>query len=191
MTEDQLIALMKRTGVILDGHFLLTSGKHSGRFLQCSGLMQHPAHAVEVCRLMTAFFEDKQVQTVIGPAMGGIILAYETARLLGARALFAEKAGEKMTLKRGFFVEPGEKVLVVEDAVTTGGSVRKVLDLLRESGANPVGVAMIVDRSGGSLDFGVETRALLEMSIETYRPEDCPLCRRGLPLTRPKDARMQ
>ncbi len=182
-----LVELLKQTGVIMEGHFLLTSGRHSGRFLQCSQLLQYPQHAEKVCRMMAEPFKDKQIETVIGPAMGGVILSYETARALGTRALFAERAeGESMALRRGFKIAAGEKVLVVEDAISTGGSVQKVLNLLKQTGAEVAGVSIMIDRTSGKVDFGVPLQALLSMEIESYSPEECPLCREGVPLQKPK-----
>lgn len=186
LNEADLFELLRKTGVILEGHFLLTSGRHSGQFLQCSQLLQFPEHAEKVCRLMAEPFKDEKIDAVIGPAMGGVILAYETARSLGARALYAERTDGKMALRRGFRVGVGEKVLVVEDAVTTGGSVRKVLDLLQEPGAELAGVSIMIDRSSGKLDFGAPMKALLSMEIESFAPEECPLCREGIPLQKPK-----
>lgn len=181
-----IIDLLKKTGVIMEGHFLLTSGRHSSMFLQCSQLLQHPEYAGSLCRLMAEQFRDKAVEVVIGPAMGGVILAYELARTLGAKALYAEPSEDKMILRRGFRIEAGEKVLVVEDAVTTGGSVQKVIDLLKSCEAEIIGVAVIVDRSAGNLNFGVPTKALLKMQIESFEPETCPLCQAGQPLQKPK-----
>ena len=186
MKDEMIIDLLEKTGVILEGHFLLTSGRHSSRFLQCSQLLQYPEHAETVCRLMAAPFEGQGVEAVIGPAMGGVILAYEVARALGTRALFAEPSEGRMILRRGFKIEPGEKVLVVEDAVTTGGSVQKVLDLLKVCEAKIIGVSVIVDRTAGNLNLSVPTRTLLNMQIESFEPENCPLCQAGLPLQRPK-----
>ncbi len=187
LNKDGLNKLLKETGVIMEGHFLLTSGRHSGRFLQCSQLLQFPHHAEKVCRLMAGPFKNMQIDTVIGPAMGGVILSYETARALGARSLFAERTeGGGMTLRRGFQIEAGEKVLVVEDAVTTGGSVRKVIDLMNRVGAIVTGVSIMIDRSSGKVDFGVPMSALLSIEIESFAPEECPLCREGVPLHKPK-----
>ncbi len=187
LNRSNLFELLKETGVIMDGHFLLTSGRHSARFLQCSQLMQYPEHAEKVCRLVAAPFTEKQIHTVIGPAMGGVIMAYETARALGARALFAERTEDGlMALRRGFRVEAGERILVVEDAVTTGGSVRKVLDLLEKAGAEIAGVSIMIDRTAGNLKFDVPVHSLISMEIESFTPQECPLCRDGIPLYRPK-----
>jgi orotate phosphoribosyltransferase len=186
MSGQSVFNLLVKTGVILDGHFLLTSGKHSSRFLLLSQLMQYPEAAGEIGCMVAEPFASGSIQTVVGPAMGGVILAYEAARYLGARAIFAEPSEGRMVFKRGFKVKAGEKVLVVEDAVTTGGSVKKVLDLLLSLRAEPVAVSVIVDRSAGRVDFGLPTRSLLTMDIPSYDPSDCPLCRDGIPLELPK-----
>ncbi len=186
MKEKEILELLKMTGVIMEGHYLLTSGRHSARFLQCSQLLQYPDQAAKICAQMAASYRGSGVETVIGPAMGGVILAYETARALGARAIFAEPAEGKMVLRRGFTVRPGEKVLVVEDAVTTGGSVQKVLDLLDHHCADVVAVSTMIDRSGGSVSFRVSSAALLSMEIESYNSAHCPLCKEGIPLQKPK-----
>ena len=170
----------------MEGHFLLTSGKHSGRFLQCSQLLQYPEYTAEVCRLMAKPFEQDNITAVIGPAMGGVILAYETARAINARALYAEPAEGKMVLRRGFKLTKKDRVLVVEDAVTTGGSVQKVLDLLKTLEVEVVGVAVLIDRSGGKVDFGLSAHYLLSMNIDSFDPEACPLCKAGIPLQKPK-----
>ncbi|MFO7953039.1 MAG: orotate phosphoribosyltransferase [Bacillota bacterium] len=175
------------TGVILEGHFLLTSGKHSNRFMQCSQLLQYPEYVETVGSKMAAPFREQGIETVIGPAMGGVILAYEVARQLGARAIYAEPDGDKMVLKRGFKVDQGERVLVVEDAVSTGGSVQKVIDLLRSLAAEPAGVSVIFDRSSGKVDFGLSTSSVFVMEIESYDPEECPMCKEGIPLEKPKE----
>lgn len=186
MNEKEIEQLLKDTGVIMDGHFLLTSGLHSSRFMQCSQLLQYPGQTEKVCRMLAEPYLEQEITAVIGPAMGGVILAYETARALGARALYAEPAEGKMVLRRGFKISPDEKVLVVEDAVTTGGSVRKVLDLLECIDIAAAGVAVMVDRSAGLVDFGLPTHSLLQVEIQSYIPDECPLCLEGIPLQKPK-----
>ncbi|MHB0885411.1 MAG: orotate phosphoribosyltransferase [Bacillota bacterium] len=189
MTADEAIEIYRDTGVLMDGHFLLTSGKHSPRFLQCSQVLQHPETTARLAAALAELFAGERVETVIGPAMGGVILAYETARALGARAIYAEKNdGGGFMLRRGFTIRPRERVLLVEDAVTTGGSVKRVLDLVVELGAVPVGIGALVDRSGGQVDLGVPLRAVATLSVEAYDPAECPLCKAGVPLTRPKAA---
>jgi orotate phosphoribosyltransferase len=185
--SETVAKLLEKTGVIKNGHFLLTSGRHSSRFLQCSQLLQYPQYTAKIAALMAEPFLTRNVEIVIGPAMGGVVIAYETARALGARALYAEQVEGKMLLRRGFKIDPGEKVLVVEDAVTTGGSVQKVINLLLGLQAVLVGVSVIIDRSAGSVDFGQPTHALLSMDLPLYNPDDCPLCLAGMPLQKPKD----
>ena len=170
----------------MDGHFLLTSGLHSSRFMQCSQLLQYPEQTEKTARMLAEPYQEQGVDVVIGPAMGGVILAYETARVLGARALYAEPAEGKMVLRRGFKIKTDEKVLVVEDAVTTGGSVRKVLELLESIGVTAAGVAVMVDRSAGRVDFGLPTHSLLQLEVQSFSPEDCPFCQEGIPLQQPK-----
>ncbi len=187
MNREAVTELLERTGVMMKGHFLLTSGRHSSCFLQCSQLLQYPQYTAEIAALMAEPFKTYDVKTVIGPAMGGVIIAYETARVLGARALFAEPFEGKMILRRGFKIDPGEKVLVVEDAVTTGGSVQKVINLLIRLQVVPIGVSTIIDRSVGLVDFGLPSYSLCSMDFPSYNPDDCPLCLTGVPLQKPKD----
>jgi orotate phosphoribosyltransferase len=153
--------------------------------MQCARLFEHPAESGELCADLAGLFGGEVVNLVAGPALGGIIMAYETARALGVRNIFAEREGGVMTFRRGFAVAPGTRVLVVEDVVTTGGSVREVIELIRAGGAEVVGVGAIVDRSGGGVEFGVPFRPLLSMSVESWNEADCPLCREGRPIAKP------
>lgn len=178
-------AAMKRTEVIKQGHFLLSSGLHSEEYMQCAQLLQYPAEAEAVGRVLAEQFRELEVDVVVGPAMGGVIIAYEVARALSVRMLFAEREEGKMSLRRGFSIQPGERVLVIEDVVTTGGSVQEVLHLLLEHQAEIVGVGAIVDRSGGSVSFAYPYRKLLTHRIASYEPEACPLCQKGVPLVKP------
>jgi len=177
--------ILERLGVLQGGHFKLTSGRHSDRYMQCARLFEHPAESGELCADLAGLFGGEDVSLVAGPALGGIIMAYETARALGVSNIFSEREGGVMTFRRGFSVAPGERVLVVEDVVTTGGSVREVIELIRAGGAEVVGVGAIVDRSGGSMGFGVPFRPLLSRSVESWSEADCPLCRAGRSITRP------
>lgn len=187
MQHDELMQILRETGTLRQGHFQLTSGRHSDQFLLCSQVMQHPRRLERIGAAMAAPFRDQGIQTVVGPAMGGVILAYEVARALGVRAVYTEKDGEGgMALKRGFTLEPGEKVLVVEDAVTTGGSIQKCIDAIKPKGVELVGVSIIVDRSGGAAGFGVPMHSLMKLEIQSWLPGDCPLCRQGVPLVQPK-----
>ncbi|MBS4031098.1 MAG: orotate phosphoribosyltransferase [Clostridiales bacterium] len=184
--REDILAIFAQTGVLLEGHFQLTSGKHSGRYLQCARVFQYPEHAETLCKSLAERFAAETTDLCIGPALGGVIIAYETARNLGVRGLFAERDKEgAMTLRRGFTIERGERVLVLEDVVTTGGSVREVIELVKEWGGDVVGVGTIVDRSGGTADFGVPYASLIQVDVETYDPDDCPLCLAGSPAVKP------
>ena len=171
---------------MLTGHFLLTSGLHSDRYFQCAMVLQYPDFTEILCRELARRFADLGITAVVGPAVGGIVVSYELSRaLVRTRSLFAERENGVMRLRRGFTIKPGEKVLVVEDVITTGGSVRETIDALREMGGDVAGVGVLVDRSNGSIDFGVKTEALLITEAVTYQSDDCPLCREGLPVTKP------
>jgi orotate phosphoribosyltransferase len=188
MTQQEIIDIFEKTGVIIHGHFRLTSGRHSDVFLQCSQVMQYPEHAEGICRELAGLFTGTQIDLVIGPALGGIVLAYEVARSLGARAVFAERENGKMTLRRSFTIDRGEKVLVVEDAVSTGGSVNEVAEVVTANGGDIVGIGAFVDRTGGIVSFGVPFCALVTMDIKSYAPAECPHCKSGVPLALPKSA---
>lgn len=178
---------LRRTGALMEGHFELTSGMHSPRFALLSQILQYPREAARIGELLAARFSDLAVEAVAGPAMGGVILAHETARSLGVRSIFAEKVAEGMRLRRGFRLRPGERVLVVEDAVSTGGSVRRAMEAIRAAGGRVTGVGSVVDWTAGRADFGVPFRPLLSLAMPLYPPGECPLCRAGTPLVRPKD----
>lgn len=182
--EDYL-DLFKKSQALLEGHFLLTSGKHSAQYMQCAQVLQYPERAAILAAGLAASFRDFEVQTVIGPAMGGILVAHEVAKALGVRALFTERENGIMRLRRGFTLAAGERVLVVEDVITTGGSVREVLAVVRELGAVPVGVGVLVDRSGGTVKFGLPQSSLLQLEIQAYEAEECPLCAQGIPAIKP------
>lgn len=184
MEEAAVRKLLVDTGAILEGHFLLTSGLHSPLYVEKFQVLQWPEHTAKLCAALAARFKDSGVQVVVGPVTGGIILAHEVGKNFGTRAIFTERENGKMTLRRGFAIAPGEKVLVVEDIVTTGGSVEEVLEVVRGCGGEVAGVALLVDRSGGKVDFGVRTEALLTLEVPTYRPDACPLCRAGVPITK-------
>ncbi len=185
LTKQQIIEIFKNSGAMLTGHFRLTSGRHSDQYFQCAQVLQHPNYCAQLCQELARCFADIEVETVIGPAMGGILVSYELARALGVRSLFAERENGVMTLRRGFSIKPGEKILVAEDVITTGGSVREVIDVVRSLGGSVVGAAVLVDRSGGKADLGVRTEALLTTTVTTYQPEECPLCKQGIPAIKP------
>lgn len=185
MTEKEVYDLLVKTGAIMTGHYHLTSGAHSPHYIEKFRVLEHPAYTARLCRAIAQHFKDAQIETVVGPMTGGIILAHETGMSLGTRAIFTERVDGVMTFRRGFSLHEGERVLIVEDVVTTGGSVREVIDVVKQFGGVPVAVAMLVDRSGGKANFGdVPSFALLHMDVETYEPENCPLCAKGIPLTK-------
>lgn len=189
LSEKEVLKVFEDCGALLTGHFLLTSGKHSPQFMQAALVLQHPGEASRLAAALAKHFGSERLDLVVGPAVGGIILAHEVARALGVRACYSEKEGDGMVLRRGFTVPSGTRVLVVEDVVTTGGSVRKTAAHLRERGAEVVGIGAMIDRSGGKAAFDVPFRALAMLDIETYAPADCPLCASKTPLVEPDTRR--
>ncbi|WP_105616668.1 orotate phosphoribosyltransferase [Vallitalea okinawensis] len=177
--------ILKDAGVLLEGHFLLTSGRHSGQYMQCANILKYPAYAEEIAKHLAEGFKDDQVDIVIGPAMGGIIIAYELARQIGCENLFAERENGKMVLRRGFTIPKGARVVVAEDVVTTGGSVREVIDIVKEQGGELVGVAVLVDRSNGNVDFGTKLVPAYQAEVVSYDADRCPICNSGIPLVKP------
>ena len=185
MTEQEVKEILVKTNAIMDGHFLLTSGLHSPHYVEKFNVLQHPKYTEQLCKAMAEKFKDSNIETVVGPVTGGVILAHETGKALGTRAIFTERVDGKMTFRRGFSLHEGERVLIVEDIVTTGGSIKEVIEVVKSYGAIPVAVSMLVDRSGGKADFGdVPATALLHMNVETYKPEECPLCKNNIPITK-------
>ncbi len=188
---DPILSLFQQTGAYLTGHFRLTSGLHSPEYLQCALVLQHPGHAERLGERLANELQRlagvERIGVVVSPAMGGLIIGHEVARALGTRFLFTERdpVEKKMTLRRGFSVGAGDAAVVVEDVITTGGSTREVIDLLRASGARPVAAGSIIDRSGGKAEVGAPRVALATLQVVSYPPEDCPLCREGLPVTKP------
>lgn len=178
---------LKDRGALLDGHFRLSSGRHSDRFIQKFRILEDPTMVEQVAREIAAHFREAKPTVVVSAAVGGIILGYEVARALGTKAIFVEKENGVPVLRRNFHLDPSDRALVVEDVVTTGGSVKEVLEVVRKSGAQIAGVGVIVQR--GDADFGVRTRALLNMPIQSHDPEQCPQCRSGEPLTDPGSRR--
>lgn len=186
MDREEILALFEECRAILQGHFLLSSGLHSPQYLQCALVCRRPDICSRLCAELAKAFEGKRVDVVVGPAMGGIVLAYELARSLGASGIFMERdSAGRMVLRRGFSVNPGDSVVVAEDVMTTGGSVMEVVRAVEEAGANIVGIACLVDRGGAKRLEGRDVASLIEMTIPTYARQDCPLCRDGLPLVKP------
>jgi orotate phosphoribosyltransferase len=179
MKQDEVLDIYQRTGALLSGHFLLSSGLHSDRYLQSALVLQQPEIATRLCAALAASFKDDRIQVVIAPALGGVFVSHETARALGVRALFAERVNGELTLRRGFTIKQGERVLVVEDVITTGKSTRETIDVVRKAGGAVVAAASLVDRSGGKADLGVPFRSLVTLDVPTYTAENCPMCKSG------------
>jgi len=185
MNRDELLDLFRRSAALLEGHFRLSSGLHSPGYLQCALVLQHPRHAEPLGASLAACVRDLRPTTVLSPALGGLIIGHEVARALGVRAVFAEREDGVLRLRRGFNIGDAERVVVVEDVVTTGGSTRETMQVARAAGAQVVAATAIVDRSGGRADLDVPLHALLTLSLPTYDPSSCPLCAQGVPLAKP------
>lgn len=191
MDRAEMERIFKQTGLMLEGHFLLTSGRHSNRYMQCAKLFQYPEYSEMICKDLAERFAGEKIDLVVGPAVGGIIMSYEMSRQFNVPNIFAERENGAMTLRRGFTIPEGAKVLVVEDVVTTGGSVREVMDIVADCNAEVVGVCVVVDRSGGKIDFGVRFEAAYETEIESFEPSQCPLCEQGLELVKPGSRKLK
>jgi orotate phosphoribosyltransferase len=191
LAKEEIIKILKDKEVMLEGHFLLTSGRHSGQYMQCAKLFQYADVSEVICKQLAEQFVDIKIDMVAGPAIGGIIMAYEMGRQLGVKNVFAERENGKMTFRRGFEISKGARVLVTEDVVTTGGSVKEVMELIRSLGGEVVGVGSVVDRSNGAVDFGVPFQAALAMEVVSYDPEGCPLCASGIPAVKPGSRKMK
>jgi orotate phosphoribosyltransferase len=179
LQPEQVIEKFRQTGALLEGHFLLTSGLHSAVYLQCALVLQHPRTAAEFGQEIASHFRDADIQTVASPAIGGIVIGHEVAGALGARFIWTERENGKMILRRGFSVAPGEKILVVEDVVTTGGSTRETILALQSLGADVRGAASIIDRSSGAANVGVPRIALATLNVPAVEPQVCEACKRG------------
>jgi len=178
--------IFQKSGAILSGHYLLTSGLHSPVYWEKFRVLQSPVYTEQLCRMIASHFQDKNVQVVAGPTTGGIIIAYEVARQLGVRGIFAEREGANdRAFRRGFNIETGERVLIVDDILTTGGSVSQVVSAVKQLGGNIIGIAVLVDRSDKGADFGVTFFSCLRAPTEAYKPENCPQCKAKIPLVRP------
>ena len=188
-TTPKVMQVFEKTGAYLRGHFRLTSGLHSPEYLQCAKVLQFPVHAEAFGKALAARFTgdtDSLIDLVVAPAMGGLIIGHEVARALGTRFVFTERdEAKKMTLRRGFTAEKGEVAVVVEDVITTGGSSREVIEILQDAGVTVLSAGSIIDRSGGRADLGVPRIALATLEVTSYAPEQCPLCRQGLPVIKP------
>lgn len=185
VTQNDLLPLFRRSGALLEGHFRLTSGLHSPGYLQCALVLQHPGDAGTLGAALGAKVRSLGPTVVLAPALGGIVIGHEVGRALGLRAIFAERQDGTLMLRRGFTLAPDDRVLVVEDVVTTGGSTRETIAVARAAGATVVGACAVVDRSGGQPDLDVPFEALLPMALPTYAPEACPMCAAGSPVVKP------
>jgi len=185
LTREELLDLFRQSGALLEGHFRLSSGLHSAGYLQSALVLQHPAHAETLGRAIATRVRDLRSTVVLSPALGGVVIGHEVGRALGVRAVFAERQDGVLTLRRGFMLVEADRVLVVEDVLTTGGSTRETIQVATAAGARVLGIAAIVDRSGGTALFDVPFQALLDIALPTYRPDACPLCAQGLPVVKP------
>jgi len=186
LTNQRVEEILRDSGALLTGHFLYTSGRHGDKYMQCAKILQNPAYAMELTSHLAAAFADDAVDIVISPAVGGLIIGYELARQLGVTSLFAEREDGAMTLRRGFEIPAGARVVVAEDVITTGGSVQEVVDIVKKAGGVLVGVGVLVDRSGGTINFGAKTVAAYTASIVSYAADECPICAAGdMPLVKP------
>lgn len=180
-----LLEIFYRTQALLKGHFLLTSGRHSDTYFQCALALQHPQDVNKICSVIADFFKNFEINTVISPAIGGLVVGQETARQLNKRFIFVERESEKFELRRGFSISEGERILICEDVVTTGGSVFETIEIVKRAGGVPVGVGSVVDRSGGKVDFGVPFCPAIRVDAVSYSPEECPICKTNQPLIKP------
>lgn len=187
--SEDILEMFTRSGALLEGHFLLTSGNHSNQYFQCAKVLQYPEYAEKLCGIIADHFKDKKIDIVIAPAIGGIVVGQEVARQLGVRSIFAERKDGAMQLRRGFEITAGERVLVCEDVVTTGGSVIEVIEIVKQHGGELAGVGYIVDRSGGEVRFPVANAsdqiACYTTQAVKYSPDECPLCKKGTKPVKP------
>ena len=185
LTKEQIEKIFIDSEALMNGHFRLTSGRHSGQYMQCAKVLMIPKYTAALCGHITDHYKDEKIDLVIGPATGGIILSYEMASQLDVPSIFTERVDGEMVLRRNFEINPGDRVLVMEDVVTTGGSVVEVINLVKEKGGIVVGVGLLVDRSNGTVDLGVKTVPCLTMNVVSYEAEDCPLCKENIPIVKP------
>ncbi len=185
MKEKEILEIFKDTGALLKGHFRLSSGLHSGDYLQCARVLQYPGHAEKLCAELAGCFKAEEPTCVVAPALGGVVVSYEVAKALGVRSLFTERKDGKMVIRRGFQITSDDRVLVVEDVITTGLSTKEVLEVVKSTGAAIIGVGSIVDRSGKDIDFGVKSNSLIKLNLPVFPPEQCPLCKKGMDVRKP------
>ncbi|NNE98965.1 MAG: orotate phosphoribosyltransferase [Pyrinomonadaceae bacterium] len=180
-----ILEKFRETEALLEGHFILSSGLHSPKYLQCALALQYPFDAAKYGAAIAEHFSDAGIETVASPAIGGLVIGYEVAKALNVRFIWTERKEGVMTLRRGFSIKKGEKILAVEDVITTGGSVKECIDVLRDNGADVINAASIIDRSGGKADVGVPRISLVELDVPSYTPEECPMCAEGTEAVKP------
>ncbi|MEE8359960.1 MAG: orotate phosphoribosyltransferase [Candidatus Omnitrophota bacterium] len=184
MKEAEVLKIFQESGALQSGHFKLSSGLHSGQYMQCALVLQHPRYAEKLCKALAEKFKDDKVAVVVGPAIGGIVVSCEVGRALGVRSIFTEREDGKTKFRRGFSVDKNDRVLVVEDVVTTGKSTKEVLEVIRSTGASIVGIGALVDRLNGTA-FNENYASLVRIEIPTFKPEECPLCKKEQPVIKP------
>lgn len=185
MENQNILEIFYKTNALLNGHFLLTSGRHSNQYFQCALVLQYPEYNQIICEKIANYFKDFEIDTVIAPAIGGIVVGQEVARQLSKKFIFAEREDKNLTLRRGFKIEEGKKYLVCEDVVTTGGSVFEVIEIIKQNGGIVSGVGFIVDRSNGKVNFGVPQFSTVKLDVVSFLPEECPLCKEGIEVVKP------
>ena len=179
MTSEEVLEIYKKTGALLTGHFLLSSGLHSEQYLQSALVLQQPDIATRLCAALAESFKKERIEVVIAPALGGVFVSHETARALGVRAIFAERVNGELMLRRGFTINPGERVLVVEDVITTGKSTKETIEVVRQAGGVVVAAASLIDRSGGKAEIGVPYKSLVTLQVPMFTADSCPQCKSG------------
>lgn len=184
-SAEQILEQFKETDALLEGHFILSSGLHSPKYLQCALALQYPMDAAKYGKAIAEHFINSGIETVASPAIGGLVIGYEVAKALNVRFIWTERKEGEMTLRRGFSIKRGEKILAVEDVITTGVSIKECIDVLKDHGGNVINAASIIDRSGGKADVGVPRIALVELDVPSYNPEDCPMCAEGTEAIKP------
>ena len=185
MTEQEILQIFKDSNALLEGHFVLTSGLHSPQYVEKFRVLEQPRYTEILCREIAAKFKNENITVVVGPMTGGIILAYETGKQLGTKAIFTERINGKMKFRRGFTLSPADRVLIVEDIITTGGSVLEVIDEVKTYNCLIIGIGALVDRSNNKALFEYTFKPLVTMDVVAYKPDECPLCRSGIPVTKP------
>jgi orotate phosphoribosyltransferase len=189
--QKEIFDIFKKSGALLKGHFLLSSGLHSDVYFEKFQVLQHPEQVEILCRKLASLFRNDNVELVVGPTTGGVIIAYEVAKNLRTRSIFAETGDGGRIFKRGFGIKKGEGVLIVDDIQTTGGSIEEVIQLVEKHGGNIIGIGILLDRSGGKVKFDYPLKPLAVTEVRNYRPEECPMCERGEPLVKPGSRKIQ